>query len=167
VQGARLAGASRILVSDPVPERREVAARLGATHLIDPAQEDVVSRALAETHGIGVDYAFDAAGSAELVQQCIQATRKGGTIVLVGAIPITQPLTISPAALFGVQEKKLVGCILGSCHSLRDIPRFIALWRAGKLDLEALISARYPLARINEALDEMRARRGVRHVLSF
>jgi len=167
VQGARLAGASRILVSDPVAERRELAARLGATHLFDPTNEDVVSRALAETGGIGVDYAFDAAGSAELVHAGIQAARKGGTIVLVGVVPLTQPVTISPAALFGVQEKKLVGCILGSCHSLRDIPRFVALWRAGRLDLEALISARYPLERINEALDEMRARRGVRHVLAF
>jgi Zn-dependent alcohol dehydrogenase len=167
VQGARLAGAAHILVSDPVAERREVAARLGATQTIDPTGEDVVATALAETRGIGVDYAFDAVGSADLVQSCIQATRKGGTIMLVGAIPITQPLTIHPAALFGMQEKKLVGCILGSCHSLRDIPRFIDLWRAGKLDLEALISARYPLERINEALDEMRARRGVRHVISF
>jgi len=167
VQGARLAGAARILVSDPVPERREVAARLGATDLLDPKSEDIVTRAHAETNGIGVDYAFDAVGSAELVHQGIQATRKGGTIVLVGAIPITDPVTLSPATLFGIQEKKLVGCILGSCHSLRDIPRFVALWRAGRLDLEALISARHPFERVNEALDEMRAHRGVRHVLSF
>ncbi len=167
VQGARLAGAAHILVSDPVAERREVASRLGATQTIDPTSEDVVATAHAATGGIGVDYAFDAVGSADLVGQCIQAARKGGTILLVGAIPVSQPLTLHPAALFGMQEKKLVGCILGSCHSLRDIPRFIDLWRAGKLDLEALISARYPLENINDALDEMRARRGVRHVISF
>jgi Zn-dependent alcohol dehydrogenase len=167
VQGARLAGAAHILVSDPVAERREVASRLGATQTIDPTSEDVVATAIAETRGLGVDYAFDAVGSADLVVSCIQATRKGGSIVLVGAIPPTQPLTIHPAALFGMWEKKLLGCILGSCNSLRDIPRFIDLWRAGKLDLEALISARYPLENINDALDEMRARRGVRHVVSF
>ncbi len=167
VQGARLAGAAQIVVSDPVAERREVAGRLGATHVVDPSSEDVVTRSHEITGGIGVDYAFDAAGSAALVQAGIQAARKGGTIVLVGAVPIHQPVTISPAALFGVQEKKLIGCILGSCNSQRDVPRFIALWRAGKLDLEGLISASYPLERINDALDELRARRGVRHVIAF
>jgi len=167
VQGARLAGAARIVVSDPVAERREVAGRLGATHVIDPGSEDVVGRCHELTGGIGADYAFDAAGSAALVQSAIQAARKGGTIVLVGAVPIDQPVTISPAALFGLQEKKLVGCILGSCNSQRDIPRFVALWRAGRLDLEGLISAIHPLERINDALGELRGRRGVRHVIAF
>ncbi len=167
VQGARLIGAARIIVSDPVAGRREVAGRLGATHVLDPDREDVVARCRELSNGIGVDYAFDAAGAAALVHTGIQAARKGGTIVLVGAVPISQPVTISPAALFGVQEKKLVGCILGSCNSQRDIPRFVALWQAGKLDLESMITARYPLARINDALDELRAVRGVRHVVEF
>jgi Zn-dependent alcohol dehydrogenase len=167
VQGARLAGAAAVIVSDPVAGRREVAARLGATHLIDPGSEDVVERARALTGSIGVDYAFDAAGAAALVHAGLSATRKGGTTVMVGAVPITQPVTIQVAALFAVQEKKLIGCILGSCNSLRDVPRMISLWRAGKLDLESMISARYPLARINDALDELRARRGVRHVVEF
>jgi Zn-dependent alcohol dehydrogenase len=156
-----------VIASDPVASRREVAARLGATHLIDPGAEDVVARARELTNGIGVDYAFDAAGAAALVHAGIQATRKGGTMVMVGAVPITQPVTIPVAALFTVQEKKLIGCILGSCNSQRDVPRMISLWRAGKLDLESLITARYPLVRINEALDELRARRGVRHVVEF
>jgi S-(hydroxymethyl)glutathione dehydrogenase / alcohol dehydrogenase len=167
VQGARLAGAAKVIVSDPVAARREVASRLGATHLVDPGAEDVVARCRALTNDIGVDYAFDAAGAAALVQAGLQATRKGGTTVMVGAVPITQPVTIPLAALFTVQEKKLVGCILGSCNSQRDVPRMISLWQAGKLDLEGLISARYPLDRINEALGELRAKRGVRHVISF
>lgn len=167
VQGARLAGAAAVIVSDPVVARREVAGRLGATHLVDPGTDDVVERCRAITHGIGVDYAFDAAGAAALVHAGIQATRKGGTTVMVGAVPITQPVTIPIAAVFGVQEKKLIGCILGSCNSQRDVPRMISLWRAGKLDLEALITARYPLARINDGLDELRARRGVRHIIEL
>ena len=167
VQGARLAGAARILVSDPVSERREVAGRMGATDGIDPTADDVIARCQSLTNGIGVDYAFDAVGSAALLTTGLQATRKGGTTVVVGAVPIDQPLSISPVALFGVQEKKLVGCILGSCNSLRDVPRFIALWRAGKLDLDSMISSKRPLARINEALDDVRAARGVRHVLEF
>jgi D-arabinose 1-dehydrogenase-like Zn-dependent alcohol dehydrogenase len=77
VQGARLAGAAAVIVSDPVAGRRDVAAKLGATHLIDPGSDDVVERARALTSGIGVDYAFDAAGAAALVHAGLQATRKG------------------------------------------------------------------------------------------
>jgi len=167
VQGARLAGASAVVVSDPVAARREVASRLGATHLVDPGADDVVARCREITGGVGVDYAFDAAGAAALVHAGIAATRKGGMTVMVGAVPISQPISIPVAALFGVQEKKLVGCILGSCNSQRDVPRMISLWRAGKLDLEALITAHYPLARINDALEELRAKRGVRHIVAF
>ena len=166
-QGARVAGAAAIIVSDPVAERREFAQRLGATHTIDPTDEDVTARCHELTGGVGVDYAFDAAGSAALVQTGVWAARKGGTIVIVGAIPVEQPVQIAPAALFGVQEKKLVGCLLGSCNSQRDVPRFIDLWRAGKLDLEGMISSRRPIAEVNEAFDDLRHSRGVRHVLEF
>ena len=72
-----------------------------------------------------------------------------------------------PAALFTISEKKLLGCTLGSCNSLREIPRLLDLWRAGRLDLEALITARRPLAEINLALDDLRAARGIRTVLAF
>ena len=146
-----------MIVSDPVAGRREVAGRLGATHLVDPSAEDVVARCRELTNGIGVDYAFDAAGAAALVHAGIQATRKGGTTVMVGAVPITQPVTIPIAALFGVQEKKLVGCILGSCNSQRDIPRMIALWRAGRLDLESADHRALPAR-----ADQRRARRAAR-----
>lgn len=166
VQGARLAGASRILASDPLPARREAAARFGATDLIDPSREDVLGRAL-EITGVGVDYAFDAVGRAALIQIGLAATRTGGTTVCVGAPPMDDVLTIAMPALFVVTEKKLLGCALGSSNSLREIPRLIALWRAGRLDLEALITARRPLAEINEAMADLAAGRGVRTVLSL
>jgi Zn-dependent alcohol dehydrogenase len=57
--------------------------------------------------------------------------------------------------------------VLGGCHSLRDVPRLLALWQAGRLDLEGLITARRPLAEVNEALDDLAAGRGIRTVLSF
>jgi Zn-dependent alcohol dehydrogenase len=166
VQGARLAGAARIIASDPVAERRAAARRLGATDLIDPSAEDVIGRCL-ELTAVGVDYAFDAAGRAALVQAGIVATRRGGTIVCVGAPPLDDAITIMPAALFTISEKKLLGCTLGSCNSLREIPRLLELWRAGRLDLESLITARRPLSEINLAFDDLRAARGIRTVLSF
>ena len=165
VQGARLAGAARIIASDPVAERREAARRFGATDLIDPRVEDVTERVRAATQ-VGVDYAFDAVGQAALIEGGIAAARNGGTIVCVGAAPIDQAISIAPAGLFTLTEKKVMGCALGSCNSVREIPRLIALWQAGRLDLEGLITARRPIAEINEAMDDLRASRGIRTVLN-
>jgi Zn-dependent alcohol dehydrogenase len=164
VQGARVAGAARILVSDPVPERREAARRFGATDLFDPAEGDVVTWARDLT-GIGVDHAFDAVGHSDLVVAGFHAARNGGSIVCVGAPPVDQAIEIRPAALLTISEKKLLGCVLGSSHSLREIPRLLDLWRAGRLDLEGLVTARRPLAEINGAADDLRAGRGIRTVL--
>ena len=127
----------------------------------------MVARAQEITRGFGVDYAFDCAGSARLVEAGIQATRPGGTTVMVGAVPVDQPVQIAPAALFGVQEKKLIGCILGSCNSLHDVPRMLDLWTAGQLDLEALVTSRRPLDEINDALDDLRQSKGIRTVLDY
>jgi S-(hydroxymethyl)glutathione dehydrogenase / alcohol dehydrogenase len=165
VQGAVLAGASRIIVSDPVADRREVALGFGATDALDPTTDDVVSAAQDLTDGIGVDYAFEAAGRASLLELAMFATRTGGTTVIVGVPPMDEPFNISPVALFATLEKKLLGSLLGSTNSLRDIPRLVALWQAGRLDLEGLITARRPLADINQALDDLRSTRGIRTVL--
>lgn len=167
VQGARLAGASRIIVSDPVAERRAAAQVFGATDLLDPSSDDVVAASRELTGGIGVDYAFETAGVAKLVETGLEAARNGGAVVAVGAPPVDQGIQIAPAALFTVTQKRLLGCILGSCNSLLEVPRLLGLWRAGRLDLEGLVTARRPLAEINEAMAEMRASRGIRTVLSL
>jgi S-(hydroxymethyl)glutathione dehydrogenase / alcohol dehydrogenase len=167
VQGARLAGASRIIVTDLLAERREAAAQFGATDVIDPATHDLVATTNHLTAGIGVDYAFDAAGSARLVEAGIQATRIGGTTVCVGAPSADQAVTIAPAVLFLVQEKKLLGCLYGGGNAHREIPRLISLWRRGALDLAAMVSFSRPLEDVNLALDDLRAGRGIRTVLSL
>lgn len=166
VQGARLAGASRIVVSDPVAERRDAAARFGATDALDPTADDVVAAVQQLTGGIGVDYAFDAAGGAALLEAGLQATRRGGTTVGVGAPPADQVLSIS-AIGHVVQEKKLLGCLFGSSNPHREVPRMLGLWRAGVLDLEGMISFRRPLDEINDGFDDMRAGRGIRTVLTL
>jgi Zn-dependent alcohol dehydrogenase len=166
VQGARLAGASRIIVSDPLLERRAAALHLGATDLLDPGQDDVATAARDLTGGIGVDYAFECAGAAALVNVGVTATRAGGTTVCVGAPPLDQAITLAPAVLFACSEKKIMGCLLGSSNSLLEIPRLVSLWQTGRLDLESLISRRRPLEEINEALDDLAAGRGIRTVLS-
>jgi Zn-dependent alcohol dehydrogenase len=166
VQGARLAGASRIIVSDPVAERRDAAARFGATDAIDPTDADVVAASQELTRGIGVDYAFDAAGSPALLGVGLAATRRGGTTVGVGVGAGAQELTIS-AAGHVMGEKKLLGCVFGSGNPHREVPRLLALWQSGALDLEAMITSRRPLEEINEGFDDMVAGRGIRTVLTF
>ena len=165
VQGARLANASVVIVSDPVASRREIAKALGATHVLDPSRDDVLAAVRDLTGGIGADYAFEAAGVAALVTQCFFAARMGGTIVVVGAPPLDQAVTLAPAALVASMGKKIRGTLLGDCNSVRDIPRFLALWRAGRLDLDALITSRRPLSEINEAISDLRAAKGIRTVL--
>ena len=85
------------------------------------------------------------------------------------AVRTSTVATAAPAtpAIFLTQQKKLLGCLLGSCNGHRDIPRFLALWRKGALDLESMISHRRPIADINAGLDDMRAGRGLRTVLAL
>jgi S-(hydroxymethyl)glutathione dehydrogenase/alcohol dehydrogenase len=166
VQGARLAGASKVIVSDPVAERREKAKDFGATHLIDPTQVEDVAAHVIELTEVGVDFAFEAAGVGKLVEVGIAATRNGGTTVMVGAPPLTDLVTVMPA-LMVFQQKKLAGSTLGSCNSLHDIPRMIGLYEADRLDLEGLITSRRPLAELNEAAEDLTASRGIRTVIDI
>ncbi len=167
VQGARLAGASVIIASDPVPERRDAALRLGATHAIDPRTDDVTTVAMDLTGGVGVDVAFDAVGRPALINTGLSATRLGGTTVMVGVAPLDQQLVIESPTVFAATAKRLIGCLLGGVNSRRDIPRLVSLWQAGRLDLEALITGHQPLAEINQAFDDLRASRGIRTVIDI
>jgi len=166
VQGARLAGASRIIVSDPVAERRDLAAKFGATDALDPAEHDVVAACHRITR-FGVDYAFDAAGSARLLEAGLSATRTGGTTVSVGAPSAEETMTIAPAVRLLVEEKKLVGCLYGSGNATREVPRILSMWRRGVVDLESMISFQRPLVEINDGFADLRAGRGIRTVLSL
>jgi Zn-dependent alcohol dehydrogenase len=166
-QGARIAGAVRIIVSEPVASRREAALRFGATDVIDPTTEEVLGRVHAITDGIGVDDAFDAVGSTVAIETCVWSTRNGGTTVLVGAGGLDQTMNLSPPVMITLSERKIIGSFLGSCNPRRDIPRLVALWRAGRLDLEEMITARRPLVEVNEAFADMTAGRGLRTVLAI
>jgi Zn-dependent alcohol dehydrogenase len=167
VQGARIAGAARIVVSDPVAQRREAALAFGAHVAVDPLADDLAARVMQLTGGIGVDYAFEAAGKAALIETGIALTRSGGTTVCVGAPPIEEGISIPNVVVFASLEKRLCGCLLGSCNSPRDIPRLVALWRAGHLDLAGMITHRRPLEQINEGFADMAAGRGIRTVIDL
>jgi len=167
VQGASIAGASRIIVSDPVEARREAAQAFGATDVVDPSSDDLSAAVAAATSGAGVDYAFEAAGRAALVEQGIDATRVGGSTVMVGASPIEENITINAAVLFMTMQKKLVGSLLGHCWPDRDIPLLLDLYRSGRLDLDSMISNRLGLSEVNEGIRRLHAAEGIRTVLDI
>lgn len=168
VQGARLAAAATVIVSDPIAERRELALRLGATHAVDPTTDDVVAAAHDLTpESAGVDHAFEAAGVAALTTMAIDAVRPGGQVVMVGSPPVAEPLSYPSATLFAASSKRLTGTLLGGANSMHEVPRLLALWRAGRLDLEALITGACSLDDVQVAVDDLRAGRGVRTVVSL
>lgn len=166
VQGAVVAGASKIIVSDPVEARREAATGFGATMAIDPNDTDVMAAVFEDTEGIGVDYAFEAAGVAALTETCINASRIGGTTVVVGADATLASASFMPV-LMATHGKRIIGSLLGDCHSQRDITRLVGLWQAGRLDLEGMVSHRVQLDDINDGFDHMRETAGIRTVVQI
>jgi Zn-dependent alcohol dehydrogenase len=166
VQGARAAGAALVIGCDLVPGRRQAALGMGATDVIDPVEQDVVT-ATREMTEVGADYAFDAAGVAGLGQIGLEAIRPGGTMVLVGVPGAEEALTLQPVGAFVVAEKKLLGCLMGGCNPLRDIPRYLAMWQSGSLDLESLVTNRRPVGEINEAFGDLGRGIGIRTAVSF
>ena len=167
VQGAVIAGASSVIVSDPIAGRRELARSFGATHLLDPEHDDVLTSVREITGGIGVDYAFETAGVGALLQLGHDAIRNGGALVCVGAPPLDAQFNIDPVALFVTSQKRILGCLLGGSNSPHEIPRLIGLWRTGRLQLEQMITARRPLSDIGAAFDDLRQGVGVRTVLNL
>jgi S-(hydroxymethyl)glutathione dehydrogenase / alcohol dehydrogenase len=166
VQGAVVAGATTIVGVDLNPVRRAEALRLGATHVADPTVDRVDHLARDLTDGRGADFTFDAVGRSAVVETLLKATRNGGTTVMVG-IPSTEDVLSVRALVHAFYEKKLVGCYLGSSNPVRDFPRILDLWRAGRLDLESMVTARRPLDEINVAVADLRAGVGVRTVLEI
>ena len=165
IQAARIAGAATIAAVDVNPEKLKAAERLGATVLVDANAEDPVEAVRAATHGLGVDYAFEAIGREEAVNQAWDAARAGGTVVVVGMIPKGRSLTIDPWHF--IYEKTLKGCFLGSARIAVDIPRLADLYADGRLELDELVTRRLTLDELPEALDQLRAGQGIRQVVVF
>ncbi|MET9494670.1 Zn-dependent alcohol dehydrogenase [Streptomyces sp. NPDC006552] len=153
IQGARLKGAAQIVAVDPVAARREGALRFGATEAVAPGELADAKRRI--TAGEGFDYVFEVVGKSATARTAYETTRRGGTLVVVGAGAMDDFLQLNMFELF-FDEKRILPSMYGGGDVLRSYERAIALWRAGRIDLESLITHRVPLAGINEALDHMR-----------
>ena len=157
IQGARLAGASQIIAVEPIAERRDVARRLGATHLVDPADGDPVEQVRALTEGRGADYGFEAAGSTLAMEQAVAWTRAAGTMVATGMERPDSTVTLS-AIDFAISAKRFLSSQTGGGHIRRDVPRFAGMLERGEIDAGPIVSARFGLGEINDAVRAARAR---------
>ena len=155
IQGAALSGAHPVVAVDARPEKAELARRFGATHFVAAGAGDAV-RAVSDLTGGGADVAFEVVGIPALQETAVAATRRGGTTVLVGVAPTGSTVRLDPEVVVQ-QDRTIRGCIYGSGRPDRDIPRLLRLFAAGRLKLGELMSRRYALGEINEAVAAMRA----------
>jgi S-(hydroxymethyl)glutathione dehydrogenase/alcohol dehydrogenase len=164
VQGARLAGAARIVACDVQASKLEVARRLGATDAVDATAGDPVET-LRDAAPEGLDFVFDAIGRTETTEQAIAALGLGGAAVVVGLPPVGTTARFDPLALAELNQR-ILGSNYGSVDPQRDIPWLVDLHAEGRLDLAALVSGRRPLEEAVEALDDLAAGRALRTLLT-
>ena len=164
IQGARIAGAGRIIAIDLSAPKLEIAARFGATDVIDATAGDPAAQVLELTGG-GVDHAFDAIGRPSTPPQAFAMLAPGGTATIIGMIPLGASIEL-PGVDF-LAEKKIQGSCMGSNQFRIDAPRFVEFYFDGRLDLDALISDRMPLDRANEAMAALDGSVLARTVLTF
>ena len=165
IQGARLVGANPIVAIDTVDAKLEMAQNFGATHTVNAKEKDPASVIMELTAGRGADAAFEVVGVPELQRQVFDLTRRGGRTTLVGVAGFGTEVSF-PSTFLTLQEKTVSGCYYGSCDPKRDIPTFLNLWKAGKLDLEGLISQQMKLDEVNQAFEDMEAGKVIRTVLT-
>ncbi|MFQ5614751.1 MAG: Zn-dependent alcohol dehydrogenase [Anaerolineae bacterium] len=165
VMGAQLAGAGRIIAVDRTEAKRRLACAFGATEALiaGPDTNEAIRRL---TGGRGADYVFEAIGLPSIQEQCLDAARPGGTVVLVGIAPMGSSTNL-PGAIITRQEKTIRGSYYGSANTARDFPLYADLYTRGRLDLDRLIAKTYTLDQINEAYDDMLSAETARGVIVF
>lgn len=153
LQGARLINASRIIAVDILGSKLDFAKRFGATDLVDASKTDPVV-AIQELTGGGVDFAFDAFGSSETISQSIDSVGINGTAVMIGLGPDGESAPIQMVPLVR-NQKRLMGSYYGSASPHETFKKMVDFYLQDKLDLQGLITRRYPLDKINEAFDDL------------
>jgi Zn-dependent alcohol dehydrogenases, class III len=163
VQGARLAGAGRIIAVDLMGEKLALAGRLGATHTCQPPEMDAVRLARELTGGRGADVVLESAGSPAGFRLSMEAVRPGGEVIWLGKTDVNADVAFRWGSL--MQEKRIRRSSYGGARPARDFPLLAQACLEGKLDLDALITQRIPLAEINEGFAALKAGRAIRSVV--
>ncbi len=164
VQGARIAGATRVIAIDRFDNKLALARRVGATDTIDATETDPVA-AVRELSGGGVDYSFEAVGTTQTVRQSFDMIGRGATATVIGMLSPGEEVTLTAADL--ISMKRFQSTAMGAGSFRVDVPRYAAMYLQGQLDLDAMVSARLALDQVNDAFDAMQAGEGARHVVMF
>ena len=166
IQGAALSGANPLIAIDLLASKLETALAFGATHAIDPVAENAAEIVKSLTAGRGADYVFVTVGSVKAIEQGLGLLRRAGTLVIVGMPPSGARAAIE-AVEFANSGQRILGSKMGSSRLAVDVPKLVALYEQGRLKLDELITARYSLDGINDAIAEANRGAALRNVIVF
>ncbi len=165
LQGCRIAGAGRIIAVDTEAWKLDLAKTLGATDVVNASESDPTLAVLGMTGG-GVDYAFECIGLAPTCQQAINMVKSGGAAVLVGVVPMGTMVEFHQAMVV-LQEKRILGSMMGSNRFRIDMPNYVRFYLDGRLKLDEMISRRIALDEVNDAIEALKKGAVARSVISF
>jgi alcohol dehydrogenase len=163
--GASLAGAREIVAIDLADDKLELARTLGATHTVNARDANAAEQVRELTKG-GVEFAFEMAGSVRAMELAYKITRRGGTTVTAGLPPPTHTISI-PQVNLVAEERTVKGSYIGTCVPVRDVPRYVSLYRQGRLPVDRLMTGTLPLDQINHGFDLLHEGQAVRQVITF
>jgi Zn-dependent alcohol dehydrogenase len=166
IQGAAIAGAGRIVAIDTLVSKLEMAAQFGATDTLIAQRGEDLTKPLKQLTGGGPDYAFECVGSGDLAALAYRAIGRGGTAVVVGIAKPADSTAVRTMTL-PFEEKTLTGSLYGSCVPRIDFPRLLALYMAGRLKLDELITHRYSIDEAPQAFADLEAGTNARGVIKF
>lgn len=165
IQGARLAGADKIIAVDVVDNKLKMAEHFGATHVIN-SEHDAPVEKIHELTGEGADYAFEAVGIPILMEQAHAAVRRGGTAVIVGVAALTDTVSYNALTL-AMSAKTIKGCFYGDANPPVDFPRLLDLYKSGKLNLDDMVTRTYSIDEAPQAFEDMKNNANARGVIVF
>ena len=167
LQGARMAGADKIVGIDTNPSKREMAERFGMTHFVNPSEVegDLVPYLVDLTDG-GADFSFECIGRVETMRQALECCHRGwGTSVIIGVAGAGEEISTRPFQL--VTGRTWKGTAFGGARGRTDVPKIVDWYMEGKIQIDPLITRKLPLDRINEGFEAMHEGHGIRTVVEF
>ncbi len=164
INAAKIAGAGQIIAADPIPEKRALALKLGATDVVDALADGVAGQIIEMTKG-GVDHAIEAVGRAASAKLATSILRRGGTATILGMHPLNESVSLGAFDL--LSGKKLQGAIMGMNRFPVDLPRLVDFYIRGMLDLDTIIAERIPLSAVNDGFEKMKKGDSARSVIVF
>jgi Zn-dependent alcohol dehydrogenase len=166
IQGAAYVGAYPIIAVDVLDAKLKTAVEFGATHMVNATRDDAADEVRNLTGGRGADFVFVTVGSIAAINQGFSFSAQRGTTVIIGLPNFREQCCYAPLDLIPT-EKNIIGGFMGATDLKVDIPNLITMYRIGRLKLDELITARYPLEKINEAIASTEKGEALRNVIMF